>query len=859
MEIRIDKEGIFRPDLYQKSIKIMRCCIRTILLLSFLISSFSPLLPQEIDKKDFIRIIQEADIFYYYDEDYEKAASLYEPLVKSNPENCNIAAKLGICYLNMDGRKQDALKLLKSASANIVTNDKEYIEYGEKAPLDTYLYLAIAYHINDSLEKAISLFNDVKDRLGDQDVFRVDYIDNQIRDCRYAIEMKKKPLTIVSELMVPWLKDYPGACNPVISKNDSVFIFTQKREGSTRILCSYNKDGWKNPVDITRQLGGYDRFYSNSITGNGKILVLYMDDGGDGNLYFAERKDSTWTKIKSPGKNINSIYWESHGFITPDGNIFYFSSNRPGGMGELDIWVSERNEDGTWKNPVNCGDVINTAFNEDTPFFDPATNALIYSSSGHISMGGYDVFRSIARYSGWTNPVGMPFAYNTTGENTFFILNNNAPGFITSLYDDKIESRNIYAIVAIDPADEITTTEGVITLQDGMNVDPAKTSIKLTDAKKGTLIRTINVNDDGKFRFEIKPGDYQLFVSHTGYRTDTLSLNLPLYFLSHYMAVNPTLVPEKVSGGDFLAIKNILFQFDSYDLNRQAISELESLKSILITNPELTIEVAGYTDSKGSSGYNMKLADKRARAVIDYLVSTVIPESRFVRKAFGESNFAAINTNPDGSDNPEGRKYNRRVTFGIVDPRTGVVLIQETYTPEHLRLASSMKYSIVLIKTKEKLPPGSFEDLKLGGILFVRSVESDSISLYALGLFYNRPDAIKYLGYVKGMGYNNAYIVNQYYLNNETKSLKRIAPIVTLTEGKRIYTIQLKASKSPLNIEQFSAIKDVREILGDDGYYRYVVGEYSELSKAKEAVIPIHEAGFKDAFIRELNILVTKE
>jgi hypothetical protein len=109
------------------------------------------------------------------------------------------------------------------------------------------------------------------------------------------------------------------------------------------------------------------------------------------------------------------------------------------------------------------------------------------------------------------------------------------------------------------------------------------------------------------------------------------------------------------------------------------------------------------------------------------------------------------------------------------------------------------------------------------------------------------------------MGYDNAYIVNQYYLNNETKSLKRVAPIVTLTEGKRIFTIQLKASKSPLNIEQFSAIKDVREILGDDGYYRYVVGDYSELSKAQEAVIPIHEAGFKDAFIRELNILVTKE
>ena len=104
------------------------------------------------------------------------------------------------------------------------------------------------------------------------------------------MEMKKKPLTIISEYFTPWLKDYPGACNPVLSKNDSVFVFTQKQEGKTRILCSYKSGTWKEPVDITKQLGGYDRFYSNSITGDGKMLIIYMDDGGDGNLYYCQEK-----------------------------------------------------------------------------------------------------------------------------------------------------------------------------------------------------------------------------------------------------------------------------------------------------------------------------------------------------------------------------------------------------------------------------------------------------------------------------------------------------------------------------------------------------------------------------------------
>ena len=280
----------------------------------------SPLFSQVLPAKEFIKAVREADNFYYYDVDYEKAASKYEYLVNIYPDNCNLAAKLGICYLNLDGRKAEALKLLDKASSNVVTNDKEYKEYGEKAPLDTYMYRAIAYQKNDSLQKAITFFYDAKKRLAGTKTYREEYIDNQIRDCRYAIEMKKKPLTIISKLFAPWLNEYPGACNPVLAKNDSVFVFTVKKGIQTRILCSYKSGSWKRPVDITNQLGGYDRFYSNSITGDGRQLIISMDDGGDGNLYYSTRQDTTWTKIKSIGRPVNTIYWESDGFITPDGN-----------------------------------------------------------------------------------------------------------------------------------------------------------------------------------------------------------------------------------------------------------------------------------------------------------------------------------------------------------------------------------------------------------------------------------------------------------------------------------------------------------------------------------------------------------
>jgi len=827
-----------------------------IIFLSLITCCITPLFSQDLSKKEFIRAVQEADISYYYDEDYVKAASLYEPLLKTHPDNSSLQAKLGICYLNIDGKNMEALKLLKTASANVVSNDKEYVEYGDKAPLDAYLYLAVAYHANDSLEKAISLYNDFRKKLHETDIFREEYVDNQIRDCRYAIEMKKKPLTIISELFVPWLKEYPGASNPVLAKNDSIFIFTRKTGDKTKILCSYKKDKWQAPVDITRQLGGFDRFYSNSITGDGRTLVIYMDDGGDGNLYYSIRKDTTWSKIKNFGKPINTIYWESDGFITPDNGKLYFSSNRPGGFGELDIWVAERKADGSWNAPVNCGEVINTAFNEDTPFYDEANNALTFSSVGHIGMGGYDVFRSIYRNGGWTNPVGMPYSFNTTGENTFFILNYEKSGFITSLYDDKTGERNIYSLVAIDPADEVTTAEGSVTLKDGLTADPKKASVRLFDLKKNTPVRTISLNEDATFKFEIKPGEYQLVTAHPGYKTDTINLSLPLYFLSHYMVINSILTPEKVAEGNFLAIKNILFAFDSFELDETAKEGLEQVKSILISNPDLKIEIAGYTDAKGSIAYNLKLANKRARSVIEYLVSSAIPSTRFVCKAFGESNFAAVNTNRDGSDNPEGRKYNRRVAFGIVDPQTGVVIRQDTYTPEHLRLASSMKYSVILEKTSAVIADDHFENLKLSGMLFIRTIPADSINIYALGVFYNKPDAIKFLGYVKEKGFTGAYMVNQYDLNHVTSVNAKIAPIFSQTIGKRIYTVQLKAAISPIDMSLFRNFNGVREILSEDGYYRYVMGEYPQFSKAKEALQSVQDAGFGDAFIRELDLLI---
>lgn len=836
----------------------MKTALRRIAILSLLSFPFLASLSQELTKRAFIKAVQDADIFYYYDQDYEKASVLFESLLKIYPNNSNLIAKLGICYLNLDGKNSEALKLLSKAIPNVVSNDNQYLEYGDKAPLDTYLYLAIAYHQNDSLQKAITLYADARKRLAGTKIFRDEYIENQIKDCRYAIEMEKKPAIVTSALFTEWLSEFPGASNPVLSKNDSVFIFTRKENGKTHIYCSYKTDKWKNPIDISGQLGGYDKLYSNSITGDGNFLVLYLEEGGTGNLYYSQRKGSGWTKIKSFPKPVNSIYWQSFGFIAPDGKSIYFSSNRPGGYGELDIWFSEKNDAGKWNEPVNCGNVINTPDNEDSPFFNKENNTLLFSSTGHISMGGYDVFRSVKKNGTWSNPVGLPYSINNTIGNTFFIQDNKRDSYITSLYDNKSGSRNIYTLTTDVPVNKTISVKGDIQLQDGINPDPDQTRITLVDSKE---TRKIDLLDSSIYSFNIKPGDYQLFISHTGYKTDSINLSIPLTFAGNYVFVSSTLIPDKVFGGEFLSLNNVLFDYNSYKLSNEAISVLDKLKSVLINYTGLKVEVAGYTDAKGSKEYNDKLADKRAQTVIDYLSAQTQSPERFIKKAYGKSDYVALNSNRDGSDNPEGRKYNRRVTFGIVDPKTGIIIRQETYTPELLRQPFSLRYSIVLLKSGRKLTPDYFSSLTNDNLFFIRTIKADTLSMYVLGVFYNKSDALKYLGYARNKGFSDAYISNQYDLDNESNSiLKPNGESVFLNKmGQKKYTIQLGATRNPINpVKIFGGLNGVSEIKADDGFYKYYYGEYPTLSEAKDTLLFVHNAGYEDAFIRNFYELVTQ-
>ena len=227
--------------------------------------------------------------------------------------------------------------------------------------------------------------------------------------------------------------------NPAVSFDGNTIVYTERRGIVNAIFCSRKEKGiWQPPVDITPELGGGEDCSSCSLNSDGTELFLYKTDNYDGVIYSSAYKNGAWTPVNKLNKNINTKYYESHAAISADGKKLYFTSNREGGLGNLDIYVSEKDATGDWGPAVNLGPAINTPFNEDTPFITENDSVLYFSSEGHNSMGGFDIFKSRISGSSWETPSNLGYPINSTDDDKFFQpLNNERNAYYTMTTDYK--------------------------------------------------------------------------------------------------------------------------------------------------------------------------------------------------------------------------------------------------------------------------------------------------------------------------------------------------------------------------------------------------------------------------------------
>lgn len=788
--------------------------------------------------------------YYFLYQDFTEALPLYLKVAEEEPQNSNVCYKIGICYLNLSGQKVKAIPYLERAVKSIGQNYREGSFKETAAPVEALFHLGNAYRIANRIDEAIETYSTYKDRLDPKDVINYDFAVQQIEACKRARDMMAVPLKVNYENFNLFGNAIKYSHSPILSANGEHILFSVQEKFYDAIYWAKRKgDSWTDPINITLDLGAEGEIYATSINADGTQLFLFKNDRGVGNIYTSVFKDGKWGKIVKVGGNINSRYWETNASITSDGKTLFFTSNRRGGYGGLDIYYSTLLPNGQWGSPINLGPTINTPFNEESPFLMNDNETLVFSSQGHNSMGGYDIFSSKRIGQNiWSSPSNMGYPISTTDDDMFFFPLSEGKGLV-SVPDASIPTMRQISLVTYNS--QIVRTnipiQGKLLLSDNKEVQSSLFNIDLTDIETGRIVESTKPSGtDGDFEMVVTPGVYRIVTTGKGYYPDSLIVSIPANFQQNYYPVSVSLVPEGVSKGEFLSVRSIQFDFDSYSLTRESKFEAERILGFMTKHPDLTIQVTGHTDSKGSAAYNKKLSQQRAQSLIDYLTERGVAKDRMVLKAAGAFENIASNFNPDGTDNPEGRLYNRRATIAIVNSRSNVQLREELEVPEHLK-PRIQKYAVLLVPLGQIPNGGLLDKLRKTTEREAKVIAGKGKQrAYIVGSFDHKAEAISLLDQCIDIGFNNASLtgIDDLMLTLSYTSNRMYSSSETAKE--KLFTIQILSSPEPSNINIKN--KKVEIIKAKDGMYKYIYGRYGNVESADADLLPI-KAIYPDAFV----------
>ena len=376
---------------------------------------------------------------YFYFEDYEEALVLYLNIYESFPNNSNIDYRIGICYLNIANQKAKAIPYLERAIENTTRRYNEASIKETKVPLDAYFYLGNAYYVANRLKEARSTYESFGNLVKNERGYNIDYYNHQLEGLDQAKRLKSYPVNLLRSNLGEIINNKLANFNPVISGDGKTMAFTTKEKFYQSInISKKNNDKWGRPTNITLDLVVDGNCSTLSLNYNGTELYLFKDDNHDGNIYVSNFSDGKWSPMRKLNENINTESYETHASISTDGSTLYFASNRKGGFGDLDIYVSHKDKTGNWGPAVNLGKNINTQFNENAPFITNDGKALFFASDGHNTMGGYDIFFSQLDDEGlWSTPINLGYPINTTDDEVFYQPIGDGEMGLMALFDTK--------------------------------------------------------------------------------------------------------------------------------------------------------------------------------------------------------------------------------------------------------------------------------------------------------------------------------------------------------------------------------------------------------------------------------------
>ena len=351
-------------------------------------------------------------------------------------------------------------------------------------------------------------------------------------------------------------------------------------------------------------------------------------------------------------------------FITSDGKYILFSSDRPGGQGGYDIYYAPL-DGGNIGTVTNLGTVINTLHDEQAPTVHAASNTLVFSSNGRVGMGGYDFFYSKGGITAPEEPVNFGYPVNSVKDDIYFASRGNARNILENvlLSSDRDASCCLELFVLNKQRVNKALTGSVVDCETRQPMQGI--TVNIVDTKTDKTVMTLTTDASGRYEFELD--EYQPLrasAAKTGYLPGNITFNSPEDPTESYYTTTPiclTLIPEKP-----ITVENVYYDFNKWKLRPESFPALDELVNMLKDDPNMQIELSSHTDSKGTDEYNMKLSQRRAQSVVNYLVGKGIDKSRLKAQGYGESQPVAENENTDGTDNPEGRQQNRRTEFKVL-------------------------------------------------------------------------------------------------------------------------------------------------------------------------------------------------
>jgi len=667
----------------------------------------------------------------FEDKNYIDALPQFKQLLVYKPKDIYYKLMTGICYSYNPDQKEKSIDLLQQVKAENPTNNI------------VNFYLGKAYAVNYKFDEAVKSFNMFLTMGAKEDAEEISAANMMIRNCNNAKEILADTIkeNVIENVGFPVNSQYSEYV-PVISADESVMIFTyrgikstgaieKESEASTSydedVVVSYKKNGeWTEPTSIGININTKEHDAAIALSVDGQTLFIYKSDGG-GDIYMSQLKGEDWSRPKKLTGDVNkNDSWEGSCSLSANGKTLYFSSDRENGFGGRDLYKATLQSDNSWGNVENLGMNINTAFNDDAPFIHPDNRTLYFSSQGHTSIGGYDIFSSNKDdYGSFSPPKNLGYPINTINDNRYFVLAaDGKTGYYSGGGKGSLGEQDIYKILTGK------IEKPVLALLIGkvyFNDIPTGSFMNLYRKDNAELEGTFKSNEEsGKYVMALTPGSYEFEVElETGEIlidslvieeiTDYVQLykDFRIYSDSSLIAQNnkslqnllneeldkenktvdtlfantsslPT-DPEELKPGKTFTLNNIFYDFAKSSLRSISIKELNHLVKILKENKTVKVEISSHTDASRNVEMATKILkrkgitySKEAHDTYSKDYNQRLSQRRansvvnyLVKKGIARNRFVSKGYGEEkaiaSNDTEEGQQKNRRTEFKVLE------------------------------------------------------------------------------------------------------------------------------------------------------------------------------------------------